>query len=272
MVILNDVLYDPRLSDNDVLAYTFLKVLTYSENYDSCLFTLGEVVDQIYGEINSHNITGQISKSLHKLMDTGYILTQKKKQGSWYIFMTSYNLNPEDRFTVVNPAYLRAIMDSKYRNKPSILRFYMMLMSTIYKGTKVGTYDQSWFADKMHVTTATISSYMTALEKLGIIFIYRAADFYTSNTYGSIDDEAFVRAEGEKRTSKRKAHENANEKRKYVAMFQNFLNGKEYPINTLKEIYEHMKNRNIEIKSLGDAARSKPYDLAPLIDKIKAEC
>ena len=270
MIIINDLIYDEDLSDNDVMVYVFLKILTYSENYESCLFNVAEIVDQIYGEINSHSTTALITKSLENLMNSGYVLTKRKNQNSWHMFMTSYNLNPKDTFTIVNPNYLRKIVDSEYRNKPTILRFYMMLMSTVYRETKVGTYDRSWFASKLDVSNNTISKYMTILEKLGIIYVYRAADFYTSNTYGAIEDKKAIKAEGEKRSHKHRAHENANEKRKYVAMYQNFINGKEYPISVVEDIFTHMKERNAEIERLGNNARATVYDLQPLIDKINA--
>lgn len=272
LLILNDLIFDKRLTDNDVMVYAFLKIQTYSENYESCLFNVAEIIDQIYGEINSHSTTANIVASLNHLMDAGYIVTKKRNQSTWHIFMSSYNITTEDRFTLVNPDYLRTIMDSEYRKKPSIARFYMALMSTVYKESKAGIYDYSWFADKMGISTATVSRYLKCLEELKVVYVYRAADFYISNTYGAYSDLGQVRHEGEKRSSKHEAHKNANEKRKYVAMYQQVIEGKEYDVETLKEILDVMQTRNNSLKDLGANARGKFYDLQPLIDKINHEC
>lgn len=271
LLILNDLIFDERLTDHDVMVYSFLKIQTYSENYESCLFNVAEIVDQIYGSINSHSTNVLIVKSLRNLMDAGYIVTKKKNQCTWHIFMNSYNIAPEDKFTLVNPDYLRKIMDSDYRKKPSIVRFYMVLMSTIYKETKVGTYELNWFADKIGITTATASRYFKCLEDLKVVYVYRSADFYTSNTYGAYSDKKLVEKEGAKRSGWREAHKNANEKRKYVAMYQQVIDGKEYDIDTLKEILGAMQARNNTIAELGNNARGKLYDLQPLIDKINGE-
>ena len=271
ILIPNDVVFDVELSDNDVMIYAFLKVLTYSDNYDSCLFSVAEVVDQIYGESNSHSQSSMVSKSLEHLMKAGYILTTKKSQSSWHIFMSGYNMVPDESYTLFNPVYFRKIVDAQIRNKANVLLYYMMLMSTVYKKSKVGICDQMWFAKKLDVAPDTISRYTETLEELEVIAVYRAADFYTSNTYGSYENREYVESEGRKRARGRQAKSNANEKRRGVTLFQNFLNGKEYPIKTLKEILATMEKRNIEIYELGQSARAVPYDLQPLIDKIKRE-
>lgn len=268
--ILNDLIFDEHLTDNDVMVYAFLKIQTFSENYDSCLFNVGEIIDQIYGEINSHSIAATIVKSLNNLMNAGYVVTKKKNQSTWHIFMNSFNISQNDKFTLVDPNCLRKIMDSDFKKKSSIIRFYMALISTVYKETKVGTYEHSWFADRLHISTATVSRYVKALESLNVIYVYRSADFYTSNTYGAYCDKKYVDKEGDKRADKHKAHKNANEKRKYVAMYQKVLNGKEYDQDTLKEILKAMKARNNELQDLGANARGEVYDLQPLIVKINA--
>lgn len=271
ILIPNDVVFDVELSDNDVMIYAFLKVLTYSDNYDSCLFSVAEVVDQIYGESNSHSQSSMVSKSLEHLMKAGYVLTTRKSQSSWHIFMSGYNMVPDESYTLFNPVYFRKIVDAQIRNKANVLRYYMMLMSTVYKKSKVGICDQMWFAKKLDVAPDTISRYTETLEELEVIAVYRAADFYTSNTYGSYENREYVESEGRKRARGRQAKSNANEKRRGVTLFQNFLNGKEYPLNILKEILATMEKRNIEIYELGQSARAVPYDLQPLIDKIKRE-
>jgi hypothetical protein len=107
---------------------------------------------------------------------------------------------------------------------------------------------------------------------LNLIYVYRSALTTVSNTYGRFCDKELVEIEGSKRSKGHEAHEDANSKRRYVAMYRSFLSGKQYDIDTLKKIYSVMQDRNNELKNLGANARGDVYDLDPLIDKIKAEC
>ena len=261
----HELVRNKEITDDEFLTYTFVQVLTYSANYDSCLFRVTDVVDQIYGEGTSHSIAEKTRKSLDKIIDKGLI--DGMKQGNNYrIFMSSYKVR-DDGFVQIDANDLRDIIDNTQKGYSEYVRFYCLVLSSI-GGGKYGIKERAWFADIMGVTTRTISLYFENLEKLEKLYVYRAADFYTSNTYGLFEDKEEVRAAGKRRSLGREAHANANEKRKYITMYKNFMKGKEYPLDTLQEIVTYLDKRNKEVESLGGRSRGITYDLQPLIDKI----
>lgn len=270
LYIANEIIRDENLSDDEVLVYVFLQILTYSSNYDSVTFNVKQIVDQAYGEVNSHSCYDSVNSAFNSIVKKDYLDIVKESPRWWRIYMTSFAVTKEG-YVVVDADDIRKIVDEEsLRNRASVVRYYLLLLSSIYSKTKVGTYDQSWFANVMKVTNQTLSKYLAILEDMQLVAVYRSALNNVSNTYGRYDDMALVRMEGEKRSKGREAHENANSKRKYIRMYRSFLDGKEYDKDTLKEILHAMNERNNEILNLGMNARGKKYDLQPLIDKINA--
>lgn len=263
------LILDQNLTNEEVLTYVFVQIQTYSNNYDSCILRTSDVVDQAFGEVNSHSLNVRIRKNIHSLIEQGYldVITQNQ---TLRIFMTSFEPNKEDRFIKVDASDLRDIVDKTERKKADMLRFYLLVLTTITQN-KTGCHDEGWFAKVMNVSNQTICRYFSHLEKIQKIYVYRSASFYQSNTYGRFNDKKAIESMGERRSGGRKAHSDANEKRRCVAIYYNFLEGKDYPIDVLKEVLAKLEQRNEQIKNLGDRGRGQLYDLQPLIDKINGK-
>jgi len=270
LVLPNELVRDPNITDQELFVYVFTKVLTYSTNYESCMFSVTEVMDQAYGESSSHSTYDRFSSAFKSLIAKGYLRIRKVNKQAWYIFMETFALDEDESYFKVEPEDLRLLVDSIKKNRATVFRYYLLLLSTINLKTKVGFYDRTWFANILNITPNTVGNYTQQLEKLKLISVYRSADFTTSNTYGLYVDSERVRTEGAKRSKGRELSAASNMKRRYVQMYQNFMNGYDYNIVQLQDIYEHMKWRNEELAKLGDKARGEVYDLSPLIAKIKA--
>lgn len=269
--VTKEVINDENLSADAVMAYVFLQVLTYSPNYDSVTFNISQLVDQMYGVVNSHSMQSKVKESFKEIIDNGYLDVVKESPLWWRIYMSSYK-ETAGGYVVVDANNIRDIVDEEnLRNRPLIIRYYLLLLSSIYSKTKVGTNNQDWFCTKLNVSRQTLSKYNKILTEKKLIYIYHSALTSVSNTYGRYEDAEFVRIEGNKRSHGHEAHENANTKRKCVAMYRRFLEGKEYDKETLNDIYNVMRERNNEILNLGKSARAEAYDLQPLIDKISQE-
>lgn len=269
--ISHEIIRDSELTSDDLLTYCFVQIHTYSNNYDSCLFRVSDIIDQAFGRCNSHSLSERFSKTIKKLMVSGYLDMIAETNNTYRIWMSSFDLSKEGGYVKVDANELRNIVDEVERGKADALRYYLLIMSSANK-FGVGVYERNWFANIMGVSEEVISRLTKILEDLKIIYVYRASDFYTSNTYGLYKYKEAIDIAGKKRSKGRELSSKANEKRKYVAMYYSFLDGKEYPIETLQDIYEHLEKRNKEIADLGKRARGTTYDLTPLIDKIKAEC
>lgn len=255
---------DKNVTDRELFAYVFTKILTYSSNYNGCLFNLTEVCDQAYGEINSHSSYDRVAVGFKGLVDKNYLKVKKINKSSWFIFMDSFDL-ADERFILVEPEDLRTLVDKIKSNKASVLRFYLLLVTTISAKTKVGTYQREWFAKAAGMSKSTVSGYFKRLEEIELISVYRTSDFYNSNTYGLYKDKQIVQEVGAKRGS-----EVNFDKRKYTAMYLNAINGYPYDKATLEDIRDHMIKREIERENVNGKRRGEDYDLAPLIAKINA--
>lgn len=267
----HEVVRDEKLSNDDILAYVFTQIQTYSENYDSCILRVADVVDQAFGECNSHKINAKISRSIKKLIDTGNLDVMTEKSKVHRIFMSSFQPSSEGGFVKVAANEMRDIVDNVPRYKSDVLRCYLLILSSLNQ-TNTGIFERSWFAEIMDVGEDSVTRCFQVLEDQKKIYVYRApTDFYISNTYGLYEHKESVIRVGQQRSKSRKVNNKANEKRRYVSMYYSFLDGKEYPTDTLEKILEFMEKRNKEITDLGVRARGKTYDLTPLIDKINAQ-
>ena len=266
-----EIIRNKEITNDEVLAYFFVQVLTYSPNYTSCIFRISEVIDQAFGVTNSHSLHNKFKKDIDGLINKGALDIEVNRQQSLRIFMSSFQPSKEEHFVKVDAEDIRDLIDHVPKGKSDVLRYYLLLMSTFNK-FGVGQFERCWFANIMHVGEDAISHYTGVLENLERIYVYRSADFHTSNTYGLYKNKEAVINAGERRSRGRELHENANEKRKYVAMYHSFIKGKDYPIDTVKEIAEYLQKRNDEVESLGTRARAITYNLQPLIDKIKSQC
>lgn len=271
MLLLSSALVrDPNITDQELFVYVFTKIHTYSTNYESCMFTITEVVDQAYGENSSHSVYDRFANAFKNLIKKGYLQVQKVNKQAWYIFMDTFALDEDEAYFKVEPDDLRHIVDSVKKGRAAIMHYYLLLVSTIGTRSKVGFYDRSWFANILDTTVGTISSYTKTLESLELISVYRSTDFTTSNTYGLYADAARVKVEGAKRSKGRELSSDSNMKKRYVQMYLNAVNGYEYNKEQLQDIYEHMKQREESLVKLGEKARGEVYDLSVLIDKINA--
>ena len=270
IAISDSLICDQALSDNDVMTYCFLKMQTYSENYESTIFYINELAYQMYGDADvSNSVKDAISDSLEYLIKRDYIVA-RKSGGKRIIDMSTFQMDVEGPYVLLDGKDLKLVVASVKRGKASILRFYLLLLSSIYTKKKTGTNDQEWFAKILRISTQTVSDYMKKLEKLKLIVVYRSGIQYVSNTYGRYEDKDRIEAEGKRRAHGYHASEASNNNRRYMARFRNALAGKQYTKEQLEDIYQHVKARNDRIVELGDT-RLEIVDLQPLLDKINSK-
>lgn len=253
MPIPNEIIKDPNLSDDAVLAYVFIKIHTYSTFYESCLFTTPHIVDQIQGYTNSHSVFCKTTRAIEELAENKVLEIAREDTTNWRIFMQSFK-PIKGKYVLVQPEALRSIMDCRARGKATILRYYLLLLANISPSRKVCIKEEGWFAKQLNVSSKSISTYNEYLEKLKLIYVYRPAEMYLSNIYGRYEHKRYVDQEGAKICSRKRRFEKANEKRKYAAMYRYAISGYPYNRDTLIDIVNHLDDR---------------YDSLLLIDKIK---
>jgi hypothetical protein len=249
MLVPNFIIKDQELSDEAVQAYVFIKIHTYSELYESCLFTTPQIVDQIQGYTNSHGVFYKTSQAIKELAEKEVLDIAKEDAVNWRIFMQSFEY-PRNECVEVEPEALRNIMDCRVRGKASVLRYYLLLLANISSSSKTCTKEQTWFASQLGISPKSIATYNKYLEELKLIYVYRPTGMYVSNVYGRYEDRERVEKKGAL---------NPNEKRRYAMLYKNAIRGYPYDKTTLIDIKNHM------------VMMGKDEDLSPLIAKIKGE-
>ncbi len=181
----NEVIRSKELTNDEVVAYVFLQIHTYSVNYDSCQFTIPQVVDQIKGITKSHSTYDTIATAIKNLISKGVLIITQENSKCWRIFMQSFEVPENGGFVKVDAEALRDIMDCKARGKAKLLRYYLLLLSYMHPTCKK---EMTWFAQELGTSTRTISTYNHYLEELKLVKVSRADHFYEANTYSRYED------------------------------------------------------------------------------------
>ena len=143
ILVPQEVVRNKNITNDEVLTYFFVQVLTYSPNYDSCIFRVSEVIDQAFGETKSHSLQNKVRKEIDGLIDKGALDIEVKDHQSLRIFMSSFQPNNEDHFIKVDAEDARDLVDNVSRGKSDVLRYYMLLISTFNK-FGVGQFERRW--------------------------------------------------------------------------------------------------------------------------------
>lgn len=179
-----NVIKDKRLTNDELVAYVFLQIHTYSQNYDSCQFSIPHVVDQIKGMTKSHSMYCKTAQAIKGLIDKGVLLITQENSQCWRIFMDSFKLPVEGGFVKVDADDMRSIMDCRARGRAEILRYYLLLLAYMHPTCQR---DEGWFAEQLGVSTKSIMTYNRYLQELELIKVEKSADKYGVNTYSKID-------------------------------------------------------------------------------------
>ena len=261
IIIPSNFLKLDEISNDEVVAYVFLQIHTYSANYDSCQFAIPHVVDQITGITKSHSTYEKMAKAIKGLISKGMLMVTQENSKCWRIFMDSFKLPEQGGFVKVDAENLRMVMDCQARGKATVLRYYLLVLSYIHPGTKVCMRSEDFFAEKLHVSVKSIMTYNKHLENMKLIYILRSRDRLVPNLMGRYEDKDAIEQEATKRKYNRGRMDKANESRRYIMMYHNAINGYPYDHKTLLEIRDFMQRRNRDMNGEG-------YDLKPLIAKI----
>ena len=266
MLNINDTLIRSlNITDFDVAVYSFCMINTMSGNYESVSMDISDLAYQMRGSlIISNKFRDKLNKSMNHLINEGYIHAEKPIRNKYIIYLDEFN--NFEYFTSVDPSDLRIIMQQSYE-PVSVLRQYLLVLSTINSGSKCSTYTLDWYGSITGRTIQTVSKYMSVLEDLGLIYIYRSADKYTANVYGRAQDKAAIDFIGRK--TGKPARINANNKRRFSQMYNHIkkvgIKKCGYTPEEVVMVHEYMKQRNEEIRQMAaaqPAIQPEYYDLS----------
>jgi hypothetical protein len=224
---------------------------------------------------------GIANLSKNKMLEI--IATRKKTL--WVINTTNIKSGKTgDYFTSIEESAIRKILLSNelfFTRSISVLRFYIYLLSTLYKNkceyTGVGFTPINRMSKEFHLNPKTTGTYLKLLEELELIYVYRSKDMIRfdtgeikeiSPTYGRYEDKEKIIEIGKKHESqygmniqakfhkinRAKADETRVSSQKYFHIIKCLGAGKEIPYHydECEKIYNDMIKFNERYKDRPD--------------------
>lgn len=225
--ISNKVLFNTKLSDKAII--TMLIINGFKSNFDTITLTTENITSILYNKIKcSRKENEGIRDSIKELVENG-ILTPTQSDKNWYMFRIS-DIVIEEPFTLITVEEFEQL-----KHKPKLLRYFLVVVSTINNVSKVGFNTIEQLAHKSRIRDAgTIINYNRTLVEMGLLYIYNQKQFIngqqTANTYGRTKDKDIIIKNAIEyyniRNFATDRSMSASEKRSISANYNNYLKGR----------------------------------------------
>ncbi len=259
----------------------------YYISIDSLLFAIYHN-DQVGLKIRKN-----IYVAINLLLENKYVTGDKISKDSYILNYNSLNVDTtKEKYTVLEIDDMRKIMESLYKSKLQLFRYYIYLMDSInskitvylesgeFKNNVIGHQTQEYLSSVSGLSTRTIIRYNSILEELCVIYVSRADDFSVNdkgeisqlpNVYGRYTDKDYIKKYsndykhykvGHKQVHEKKLE--ANDNRKLAQEYNWLCKGYEYPDEEIIKIYRYIIKNNKKYEALYDKEGYDEY-----LDKIK---
>lgn len=188
--IKNEVLFNKNLGDKAIAIMLLMSGLR--SDFNKTVISVDQISYYLYGKMkfNQKN-TDTVKQSIKELISEK-VLTPIECEKNRYEFYTSdLSVGTDGNFTLISIDEFEKLKDNL-----KLLRFFLVVVSTINNKDKVGfnTYEQ--LAEKSHIDISTVGVYNKILQERELLFIYNEYQFVngqqSANTYGRIIDKELV--------------------------------------------------------------------------------
>ena len=271
-------------SDEAVAVYIALRKILRKDDY-KCYISFNMIYYVLCGKFKNQKpnryFMDKIKIGLSELINIGVVSYVDVVSVSEFVLDlsrleldTKNAAKTEDYFVIVQDTEIHTIMNSNYKQKFKLCRYFVFLVGTFNSKSQLNFTSLEYLVSRIKISEQTIIEYNRILEEKKLIYIYRANMCIRNsstgeiskitNTYGRYTDKDKVIQAGEshantygydpneKKTRLRSGKENRSASAKYYA----FCKGKEYDYNTLKSIYLTLEQFN---KDLSEKFKSDEY-------------
>lgn len=271
ILIPKSLILNPTIIGNDLLTYYGMYSLEYKKtDFITCYNIAGELYGNPLRKIKEIKKSTKILSSLFP----DQIISYEDK-----VYKTQLITKQPDTFIMVSDYIVSALISSKYSYYINMFWLYCIILVTtnkniMYRGSTC-TYD--YYAQILNTTTKTISNYITNLENLGIIYIFKSNHFnYLPNIIGKYEDKEFIdmwaKSHGYiEQDNKTNKHRSLMAKFNYLSKQVATGNPSPYSREEVAEIRKYVMEHNKYCKAeskIDSAYLDKIKDLS-LIDNIK---
>ena len=260
----DDLIRDPNFTNEDVAVWCYVNMMEYSALKTNDLTSSARIAYQMFNTLDiNHGITDRITASLQYLIETKMLLGKRVSKQYYDISNKTFNTTLWEHFTKVDESAIRRIF-SEHKRPFAILRYYLLMLTTIDTKTKVGTWKSETLADLLKIDVTTLTRYYKAMEKLELIYIYRG--IHSSNTYGRFENKDLIIAAGNKRTDGKQIKTAANHRRQMTQWYNQIKRcNPKYTedVYIMEEVREYCETTNEQEMEL---AAQKPHYVPKLYD------
>lgn len=229
----------------------------------------------LFGRVPVRNELDAIKKGFKELLELKCIKIVEKYSNNEFVVDLSalYYEQGQGYFSNLTDVEMRKILNLNCKqDKYKLLRYFTCQVGTfnqslegIYKG-KIGGMSLDSFVDMLGYSKVSIIAYNEVLLKAHILFVHTHGDFYQSydwkgqskvrempNTYSRYEDRFIAmdymkQYQGWKFQNSWEKNADANWRRGMAQKLRHFQNGKEYDIETIKELYIYVDEKNRYMK------------------------
>ena len=193
------------MTDDGFLVYLALRQII-RQDIKRYYVSLGYLIFTLTGSQSSTRlITNANINGMEELIKNKTIIKKTNdKQYEWVCDLSKLAFNTDKTskkfYSVVNGNYISKILNTTYKERIPLVRFYCYIMSTVMKSGEtrgVGFTSYTNMADITGICRQTISKYMDKLASLEIIYIYKSSDNISidgnireiPNTYGDVKNK-----------------------------------------------------------------------------------
>ncbi len=295
ILIRKDILRNEKVSDEAIAVYCALckYYALYCKGYSFTSYLSIEYLEHLlFDKVKNKGIDKILKKALNNLIDLGFVKPiDVLKNGSGVYDMSSLLCFKKNRYYVeITVDELDAIMGIKYV-RFNLLRYFLALIDSFTTTNSIG--DKYKFKmsvasidnlAKISMTSPTsVMKYNSILQNNKIIYIAKSCVTrridkssknsltQISNVYSRYEDKKacndYVKTTSPSyKKEAYKVHKEVNTSRKYIQMYNQMLKGREYDLETVKEIYSYVKHWNYKKR---EEYMNKYGDESGLEDKLK---
>ena len=280
--IKKNILTSKELSDDAIGTYIALRCI-YTLEKPIQYVSINRLCFELYGNSKFTRYTKEkISHGLDQLISTGIISKLETISKTEFILdLSNLFINSDkgttDYFVIITDEEIKTIFNHNSRcDKFAMLKFFTLLIGSISYSTTikdarktygdtnnfVGFMPQSYLSEIANISESTTNIYLSILEELHLIYVYRHSDLKWNsetkqissfvNKYGRFKDkemityfaenyESFSNIETIKKMQKKK---DVNYRRSLMQKYRCLCNGHQYDTKTIEEIREYIHLRN----------------------------
>lgn len=273
IILKKDIILNKNLSNQAIMTYVGLAICL-KPGVDFIYADKNMIYSYLSGTIASipRRFDENIKNGLKELIDKNIVTCKKRNSGTYYFNVKDFIVDNNECYLTVYLSEINKIINSTYKGKVSLLRYYLCLLSTIIIdnkiknirepdkfNNKIGMVSQEYISDIANVSTHTVVEYTKILEKLELLYVSRCSFMFKDNNgnvkrhnniYGRYIDrniiDEFTKVRYEMYDDLHKVHMSSasNNSRSLMQKYNQMVKGKTYSKEVMDSIYNYINQYN----------------------------